>query len=80
MPRNATSMMINVLIPIAIHNSGSVRTGADIPLTAARSNSSFQRLITQEVVAVGHNKSWVVSGRKRSLADSKGQPNIYCWP
>ena len=44
MPRNATSMMINVLIPITIHNSGSVRTGADIPLTAARSNSSFSKI------------------------------------
>ena len=48
MPRNATSMMINVLIPITIqiskHNSGSVRAGADIPLTAVRSNSSFSKI------------------------------------
>ena len=40
----------------------------------------LQRLITQEVVAVGHNKSWAASGRQRSLGGPKGHPDIYCWP
>jgi len=33
----------------------------------------------QLVVAVGHNKSCAVSGRKKSFAGPEGQLDIQCW-
>ena len=55
-----------------------VRILLHIDLTAApRNNTSFLNwLITQEIVAIAHNKSWTAPGRQRSVADTEGQPNI----
>ena len=31
-------------------------------------------------MAVGHDKSWMASGRTGSVAGPEGQQNIDCWP
>ena len=57
-------------VNVEISDSPYLRRGRIVPL---------QRLMTQEVVVIGHNKSCAPSSSKRSFSGPKSQLDIYCW-
>ena len=51
----------------------------DIKLTAGRIPNFSTNIVTQDVVAIAHGKSYAAISFKISLADQTSQPDIYYW-